>query len=135
MQPDKANPDAEPTEEDDVATDNCPDDSSPTLTSNREKDMYGIIGQMMATDGNREKLIGILMNGIKDMPGCKLYAIAADASDEVSIWITEIWDSEESHKASLQLPGVQAAIAQGRPLIAGFGDRHMVKPVGGLGVA
>lgn len=97
--------------------------------------MYGIIGQMTATEGNREKLIDILLKGTQEMPGCKLYAIAADTSDEVSIWITEIWDSEDSHKASLQLPGVQAAIAEGRAMIAEFGERHVVKPFGGWGVA
>lgn len=96
--------------------------------------MYGIIGQMQATEGNREKLIDILLNGTKEMPGCKLYAISADTTDETSIWITEIWDSEESHQASLQLPSVQQAIADGRPMIAGFGDRHIVTPIGGVGV-
>ena len=107
----------------------------PPTNPDETNDMYGIIGHMTATDGNRERLIEILLNGTKDMPGCRLYAISADTSDEVGIWITEIWDSEESHQASLQLPSVQAAIAQGKPMIAGFGDRHIVKPCGGLGVA
>ena len=96
--------------------------------------MYGIIGQMHATEGNRDKLIEILRDGTKAMPGCKLYAIAADTADETGIWITEIWDSEASHQASLQLSTVQAAIAAGRPMIAGFGVRHIVTPMGGIGV-
>lgn len=96
--------------------------------------MYGIIGKMIATPGNRAKLIDILMLGTRDMPGCKLYAIAADSADEDGIWITEFWDSEESHKASLELPAVQKAIAVGKPFIAGFGVRHIVNPVGGIGV-
>ena len=97
--------------------------------------MYGIIGQLKATEGNRDPLINILLNGTKEMPGCKLYAISADASDDVSIWITEVWESEEAHQASLALPSVQAAIAEGRPIIAGFGDRHIVTPVGGVGIS
>jgi quinol monooxygenase YgiN len=96
--------------------------------------MYGIIGQMRATEGSREKLIEILLNGTQDMPGCKLYAISADKSDADGIWITEIWDSEDSHQKSLQLPNVQKAIAEGKPMIAGFGARHLVKPFGGWGV-
>jgi hypothetical protein len=32
------------------------------------------------------------------------------------------------------LPGVQAAIARGRPLIAGFGERHETRPAGGHGL-
>ena len=45
------------------------------------------------------------------------------AEDEDALWITEVWDSETSHQASLSLPSVQEAIRQGRPLIAGFGER------------
>ena len=97
--------------------------------------MYGIFGQIMATEGDREALLEILLNSTTDMPGCKLYAIAGDAGDPASIWITEIWESEAAHQASLQLPGVQHAIAQGRPMIAGFGARHIVTPHAGVGLA
>lgn len=45
-----------------------------------------------------------------------------------------MWDSKESHMASLKLPAVQAAIAGGRPLIAGFGNRFETAPVGGTGL-
>ncbi len=99
-----------------------------------ETQMYGIIGKMNATEGNRDKLIEILLHGTKEMPGCKLYAISTDSTDDNGIWMTEIWDSEESHQASLQLPGVQKAIADGKPMIAGFGDRHIVTPIGGVGI-
>ena len=54
------------------------------------------------------------------MPGCLSYVVAKDAAEADAIWITEIWDDASSHKASLQLPAVRAAIAKGRPLIAGF---------------
>ena len=96
--------------------------------------MYGIIGQLIAQDGKRDQLIEILLEGTQDMPGCRLYAIAADTADETGIWITEVWDSEDAHRASLQLPAVQAAMTEGKPLIAGFGARHIVTPRGGIGV-
>lgn len=96
--------------------------------------MYGIIGKLIATEGKRDELIEILLSGTQEMAGCKVYAISADTTDETGIWITEIWESEDAHKASLQLPSVQQAIAAGRPMIAGFGDRHIVNPIGGVGV-
>jgi hypothetical protein len=34
----------------------------------------------------------------------------------------------------LKLPGVQAAIAKGRPLIAGFSNRVETAPIGGQGI-
>ncbi len=93
--------------------------------------MYGLIGKMRAQPGQRDALIAILLEGTGGMPGCLGYDIAKDLKDADAIWITETWDSQASHKASLALPAVQAAIAKGRPLIAGFGERFETEPVGG----
>lgn len=97
-------------------------------------DMYGIIGKMIAQDGKRQDLIDVLLAGASGMPGSKSYVISKDLSDENAIWITEFWDSRESHAASLKLESVQQAIERGRPMIAGFGERFEVEPVGGQGV-
>ena len=51
-----------------------------------------------------------------------------------ALWISEVRDSAESHKASITLPSVKAAITEGRPLIAGFSNRTETTPVGGLGL-
>ncbi|BDU17965.1 antibiotic biosynthesis monooxygenase [Lysobacter auxotrophicus] len=107
--------------------------SQSTLTENAA--MHGLIGRMMAAPGQRDALIAILLDGIHNMPGCLSYIVARDTSDENAIWITEVWDSEASHKASLSLPTVQAAIAKAKPLIAGFGDYIQTAPVGGHGLA
>lgn len=97
--------------------------------------MYGLIGKMKATPGQRDALAAILLEGLRDMPGCLSYIVAEDPADPDALWITEAWDSEVSHRASLSLPSVQQAIARGRPLIAGFGERFETKPVGGHGLA
>ena len=97
--------------------------------------MYGLIGKMTAVPGRRDALAAILLDGTESMPGCLSYVVANDTSDADSLWITEVWDSAESHRASLALPSVQAAIAQGRPLIAGFGNRVETQPLGGCGLA
>ena len=97
--------------------------------------MYGLIGKMTATPGQRDALAAILLEGTAAMPGCLSYVIATDPADADALWITEVWDSQASHAASLQLPGVQAAIAKGRPLIAGFSNRTETVPLGGHGLA
>jgi len=97
--------------------------------------MYGLIGKMRAQPGQRDALIALLMEGTAAMPGCLSYVIAKDTSDPDALWITEAWDKQASHQASLALPAVQAAIAKGRPLIAGFGERFETEPVGGQGLA
>lgn len=96
--------------------------------------MYGLIGKMLTTPGSRDELIAILLEGLRDMPGCLSYVVARDPSDANALWISEVWDCRESHAASLTLPSVQQAIARGRPLIAGFGERFETEPVGGHGL-
>jgi len=94
--------------------------------------LYGLIGKMRAQPGQRDALIAILAEGTAAMPGCLGYVIARDKGDPDALWITETWNSAASHAASLALPAVRAAIAKGRPLIAGFGERFETEPVAGI---
>jgi quinol monooxygenase YgiN len=96
--------------------------------------MFGLIGKIMATAGQRDALATVLLEGTQAMPGCLSYVVATDPADANALWITEVWDSAASHQASLALPGVQAAIAKGRPLIAGFSNRVETAPIGGFGL-
>lgn len=96
--------------------------------------MYGLIGKVSAVAGQRDALAAILLEGTDAMPGCLSYVVATDPADPDALWITEVWDSAESHRGSLALPGVKAAIAKGRPLIAGFSNRVETVPIGGHGL-
>lgn len=99
-----------------------------------ETGMYGLIGKALSHPGKRDELIEILLEGTDRMPGCLSYVVSKDITDENAVWITEVWKSKDDHAASLKLPVVQAAIAKGRPLIAGFGERFETEPVGGYGL-
>ena len=96
--------------------------------------MYGLIGKIKTVPAQRDALIDILIEGVSSMPGCLSYIVAEDSTDPNAIWITEVWDSAASHQASLALPSVQEAIAKGRPLIDGFGERFETTPIGGHGL-
>ena len=96
--------------------------------------MYGLIGKMRTAAGKRDELVAILLEGTGGMPGCLSYVIALDPADADVLWITEVWDSEASHRASLALPAVKDAISRGRPLIAGFESHTVTTPVGGVGL-
>ena len=106
----------------------------PTPTIAADAKLYGLVGKMIAKPGQRDALIAVLLEGSGSMPGCRSYIVAKDAKDENAIWVNEIWDSKESHADSLKLPGVQAAIAKGRPLIAGFDSYTETEPIGGVGL-
>jgi quinol monooxygenase YgiN len=97
--------------------------------------MYGLIAKMKTKPGQRDALIAVLIEGTAAMPGCLSYIVAKDPADSEAIWVTEAWESRASHQASLSLASVQQAMAKGRPLIAGFGERFETQPVGGQGLA
>lgn len=96
--------------------------------------MFGLIGKMKAAPGQRDALVSILLDGVSAMPGCLSYVVALDPSDPDAIWVTEVWDSEASHKASLSMPSVREAITRGKPLIASFDQHVQTVPVGGHGL-
>ena len=99
-----------------------------------EYEMYGLIGQMQSVPGQRARLVELLSGSTEDMPGCLSYVIALDPNDENAIWITEVWDDQASHKASLSLSSVRDAISRAKPLIAGFDEHIETQPVGGHGI-
>ncbi len=96
--------------------------------------MWGMIGKMTAAPGKRAEVISLLLQAVNAMPGCLSYVVAQDPADENGIWITEVWDSKDSHDASLSLPEVKKSIAAARPMIAGFSNQVITTPIGGYGV-
>jgi len=96
--------------------------------------MFGLIGKMRAARGQRDAVMDVLRETTGALPGCLSYIIAIDPVDADAIWVTEVWTDQASHKASLQLPEVQAAIAKARPFIAGFEFQVETNPVGGFGL-
>src|SRR5206468_238675 len=125
---------------------------TPVLTGPQgEHLMYGLIAKLTAVTGKRDALIQVLKEGTRNMPGCRSdivardavdenilrhpedVFVARDAVDENILWVTEIWDSETSHDASLSLPAVKDTMAQAKPLVADFEKVAVTNPVGGLG--
>ena len=96
--------------------------------------MFGLIGRIRAAAGKRAELGAILVQEDGSMPGCLSYVVAEDPADADVLIVTEVWVDEAAHKASLSLPAVQAAIARGRPLIAGFDSQVKTKVLGGIGL-
>lgn len=97
--------------------------------------MYGRIGKIVAAPGQRDALAEILLENAGEMRGCLSYVVAADAEEPDVLWVTEVWESEEAHRASLSSPAVQDAIERGRPLIAELGEATVTAPFGGHGLA
>jgi quinol monooxygenase YgiN len=82
--------------------------------------MYGLIAKLTAAQGKREELIALLKSSAAKMPGCYSYVVAKDSADENVLWVTEVWDSEASHDASLSLPAVREAIPRAKQIVSHF---------------
>ena len=99
--------------------------------------MYGLSGKFTAQPGQREALLGHLLEaarGLEAVEGCLLYVVGRTADDPDGIWVTEVWREQSDHQASLTLPATQALIAVARPLIADISGRVEFEPVGGKGL-
>ena len=92
--------------------------------------MYGLISKIVSVPNRRDDLVAILQVSTAHMPGCISYVLATDLADENAIWVTEVWDSEANHQASLSLPAVKDAIGRARPMISGFSRIAATNPVG-----
>ena len=81
--------------------------------------MFMLHGRLAAKPGMRDELLGILAEGEHDarMPGCRLYLVAVDESDPDGVWVTEVWESEDAHAASLQLDQVKERITRALPIL------------------
>ncbi|GLY95334.1 antibiotic biosynthesis monooxygenase [Actinoplanes sp. NBRC 103695] len=97
---------------------------------------YGYIGSMKTRDGHREEVVDILTSGADGLraAGCVVYAVGVAQDDDVTIWVSEVWESREKHHASLTLPETRAAIARAMPLLTGEFTSQELTIRGGLGV-
>ena len=87
--------------------------------------MFMLHGRLAAKPGKRDELLAILAEPAsrrERMPGCRLYLVAVDETDADGVWVTEVWESEDAHTASLQLDRVKEQIERAMPILdtAGF---------------
>ena len=97
---------------------------------------YGYIASMKTKPGHRNEVVDILLSGADGLrqAGCDLYVVSVSDTDDVTIWVSEVWQSKQKHDASLQLPDTKAAIGKAMPMLTGEFTGQEVTVVGGLGV-
>jgi quinol monooxygenase YgiN len=97
---------------------------------------YGYIGSMKAKPGRRDEVVSALLSSIDVLrvAGCDLYVVSVSATDDDTIWVTEIWPTKQHHDSSLQLPQVKSTIGTTMPLLTGEFTRQELSVVGGLGL-
>jgi quinol monooxygenase YgiN len=97
--------------------------------------MYGLVSKFRTAPGKRDQLAALMLPKPGEvLAGCVSFVVANDPTDADAIWITEVWESDAAHKASLELPQVKASIAVGMPLIVDFVMHVETEVIGGIGL-
>jgi quinol monooxygenase YgiN len=97
---------------------------------------FGMYARLVARAGQRDALTAILLRGVEGMAahGCQLYVVNHAPDNAAVVWVTEVWESREAHRASLELPETRRAIAEAMPLLTGEFESIELGVVGGLGL-
>jgi quinol monooxygenase YgiN len=78
-------------------------------------------GTLGTVPGKREELVAHLTkrsDRLREL-GCVAYEVGINDEDPDTVFVVELWENEQAHRASLDLPEVQASIATARPLLSG----------------
>jgi quinol monooxygenase YgiN len=80
---------------------------------------YGYIASMKTKPGKRDEVVAILLSGVDSLKrvGCVQYTVGVAPADDVTIWVSEVWESKDAHETSLELPETKEAIARAMPML------------------
>jgi quinol monooxygenase YgiN len=78
-------------------------------------------GTLGVVPGRRDVLVAHLTRRSEALTraGCLAYEVGVNDDQPDTVFVVELWESAEAHRASLQLPEVQESIAQARPMLSG----------------
>lgn len=98
---------------------------------------FGMFGKITTLENKRDELVGILLEAAEAMNAleeCEVYIVSVKEEEPNAIWVTEVWQDEHAHKASLSIDAVKTLIQRGRPLILGMEIVESFVPQGGKGL-
>lgn len=98
---------------------------------------YSFYGSLSTEPEDRSKLLDYLMEAAREMeniPECHLYLVSTDPHEEETVYVYEVWDNLEAHKASLETPVFKELIEKASPIIIGIDNYPSLKIHGGKGL-
>ena len=78
-------------------------------------------GTLGTLPGRRDELVATLTQRsdlLREL-GCITYEVGVNDDEPNTVFVIELWNSEENHRRSLEHPEVQASIAAARPILSG----------------
>jgi quinol monooxygenase YgiN len=78
-------------------------------------------GTLGTSPGRRDEHVAILTRRSDRLRqlGCSLYEVGVNDDEPDTVYVVELWDSEDSHRRSLDHPDVTASIETARSLLSG----------------
>ena len=92
--------------------------------------MYGLIVKLTAAPNSRDDLITMLGgDDSHTIPGCLSFIVAEDTSHPDILWVTEVWESQAAHEASLAGPAADDRFKDAGTIIIGHQKVATTAPV------
>ena len=78
-------------------------------------------GTLGTLPGRRDELVALLTARDDALAriGCLAYEVGVRDDEPDTVFVVELWESADAHRASLELAEVRAAIDSARPLLSG----------------
>lgn len=82
---------------------------------------FANVGTLGTLPGKRDELVAHLTRRSESLRevGCLAYEVGVNDDHPDTVFVVELWQDADAHRASLELPDVQASIADARPLLSG----------------
>lgn len=97
---------------------------------------FALYTKFTTHEGQRDSLVEMLLeaaSGMESVQGCDIYIVNIPDNEPDSVWVTEIWDDQSTHQASLSQDEAKVLIQKARPLITGV-EQIKLHAVGGKGI-
>jgi len=97
---------------------------------------YGLMVKMGVKPGQRDAVVSLVMRDVEAVraAGCDVYVVGTSPTEPDVVFVTEVWASREAHRASMQIPSIQAAISEAMPMLTGAFHQTEFDVAGGLGL-
>jgi quinol monooxygenase YgiN len=97
----------------------------------------GAFVKLTARDGQRDALIAHLLKSVdqaKSEQETEVWIVSSSPSEPNTVWLTEIYSSQEAQAAHSNSPAAQASLGGAMEFVAGMPEVILISPAGGKGL-
>jgi quinol monooxygenase YgiN len=93
-----------------------------------------LLNRLTAKPGQRDRVVEILLESGKlfdHNSACQLYLVAESGDDPNTVWVADLWTSEQEHAEALAAPELRPFVEECMPLLEGMPEQIELRPAGG----